>query len=232
MLDEKTFQKLRKSIVKSILTKDNRHLSIVQLQWIFGQYWLKTDQISALTYDFKRYKRKEFDVFSNDTLYEWVCGDTDLNYALSWILHWIERHNGDPVNVLDALNQFKQRCKLVQLIRSDIGLKTFSIHYLYSHHVYKRRDSYNVYNKFDKSVLRVYAITAEQAIKDFFARYRPCEKDMRRFKINRIRMVNSDAPYMIYRDARMPNSIYQFLCDGSDAYTGPDVQWSWPPTYA
>lgn len=225
-MTEQQFKRRVKAITKALQTNDIRVLSIKDCRWLLENYWLRPQDYWDLMYDWERYSRKDFEKFYKTFgLLEWISGEIDLNHALTWILHWIERKQGNSEDVKKCLENFKQRCRLVHEVRNNIGLKTYHIHYLYSSHRYKRNYSFNDYNVFRNSIDSVYACDEKQAIKDFFARYRPSEKDLRRFKIRRIRKVNDRALYLIQKDPRMTDSVFKYLTDDSILFDDPTFHW-------
>ena len=226
MMTEQQFKRRVKAITKAVLTNNIRSLSIKDCQWLIENYWLRPQSYWDLAYDWKRYSRKDFEHFyATFNLFEWIACEVDLNHALGWILHWVERKQGDCNNVKQSLEHFKQRCRLVHEVRDAIGLKLFHIHSLYSTHVYNKSDYYNVYNRHQKSVVPYFAYNEKHAIQRFIETYKPSEKDMRRFKIRRVRKVCDRALYYIHRDPRMTDGIFKYLTDNSIMFEDPTFGW-------
>ena len=220
-MNESQFKRRVKAIIKAIQTDNIRSLSIKDCQWLLENYWLRPQDYWDLMYDWKRYSKKDFEKFySTFDLFEDICNEVDLNYALTWILHWVERRANDTPEALkskiQSLENFKQRCQLVHEVRDAIGLKTYHIHYLYSSHTYKRGDDYNTYNKFKKSIVSMYARSVQEVESKFLKQYKTREKDLVKFDIKRIRQVHNRALYVIRQDPRMTPSVWKFLTTADD----------------
>lgn len=222
MLDEKQFQKLRKNIVKALTNNDNHLLTIAHCQWLIENYWLRPQNYWSLTYDFRRYSKKDFQEFYNTfNLYEWITCEIDLNHALTWILHWIKNQQGDPNSVKLCIENFKQRCRLVQLIRNDIGLKTYNVHVLSAEYHWRRGQIYK------KHVIPFYARNTTEAIQSFRARWRNSPTNIHTIK--KIRLINQSAMYIINRDPRMSENLFKYLINSEVEYKDETFGWFYKP---
>ena len=199
MVSEKEFQRLVKNITAAIVSNDTRKLTIRTAIWLINNYCLRPQEYWPLTYDWKRHTRKEFEQFFRTfSVYEWVASDVDLNYLLSWINKWMAEpqwHN--PKNVADSIDCFKQRCRLVQLVRKNIGLKLYSIHYLWG---YKSLKNYAVPLK---------ARSLSEATSTFLAQFKSRSADTT-FKIKKIRQVKDKAEYIVTQPPCSP-LLFEFL---------------------
>ena len=222
MLDEKQFQRLYKNILTAIQTNDIRKLTIPSCQWILENYWLRPQDYWDLMYDFREYSRKDFEkFFATFNLREWFVCEIDLNHALTWILHWIQNKQGDCESVRQCIENFKQRCKLVQLLRNAIGLKQFHVHFLSKEHHWRRGNIYK------KHVLKFYATDIKDALASFHARWKNNERTT--FKVQRVRMVWGEALYRINKEPRMSDNLFKYLINNDVEYK--DETFGWPNPY-
>jgi hypothetical protein len=217
VLNEKQFQRVVKNITDALNKNDVRLLTIPTCKWILENYWLRPQDYWDLMYDWQRYSRKDFEkFFTTFDLFSHFIDEVDLNYGLSWIIHWIERKQGKYEDVKSSLERFKQRCILVHTVRRNIGLKTYSIHYTYN-------NGWNGKNK--RYVIQQRGRSMNEALHLFLERWKSRDK-FSFFKIHKIKKVSDTALYYIQQDARLPLEVYEFLTTGTAAvYTGKSFEW-------